>query len=381
MCTHAEGKPVEFFVPKQYTEHVVVKILHRINKQKKQDLYEHRDLYHPYADVELRSSIEFICYYCYRLVPDFEKSFPCPHCSFGVFCSENCRSMGSFTHHSISCVPRCFNPLCKCKGTKFFCCTEALYCSSMYFHVDLQHALSRHDCHPVRQFVVFYHRPANMTILARKYIVTLKLLAMCKFDLFKEPETLETISVQIRLCIRFYPFGVVFKDSILGRLRRVKKIDSFTHRAVWEYVYPYLSIWFFESIVRHACLQDLIALWVFEDFFHMVTCNGFINLHHPERFKKEDFDIRASSLMAYENGKGEKGCFCGVCEHRFNFDYVLWTVGELGEEGIEAPLEALRNFLHFYALHFNSVGVNEAHQIIHAFVSDRRQTLGYYNLK
>ena len=125
-----------------------------------------------------------------------------------------------------------------------------------------------------------------------------------------------------------------------------------------------------------ACYR--IVLWVFEDLFHIVTCDGFINLHHPERFQKEDFDIRASSLMAHENGKGEKGCFCGVCEHRFNFNYVFWVVGKLGEEGIEAPLEALRNFLHFYALHFNSVGVNEAHQIIHAFVSDRRQTLGCY---
>ena len=380
LCPIAEGKVIECFTREEYGKHVFEKMVGRIVKRDTPAPYFHRYRYHPYSrfdDEDSSTENDLICYSCEEPVLDFEKSFPCLYCNFGIFCSENCRSEGLLLNHAVGCVPRCFNPLCNLRATKMFCCTNALYCSSRCFHVDLQHDLSRHDCHPARQFVVFYHVPCDMANLAKRYICSLDQLEKCKPDMFDKPEDDAVCLFQSRVGARFFPFQYCFNRSVLGRLKKITNLDFlFTQEATWQFVYPYLCMWFYEGVVRHACSKDWIACLVFEDFFHMVTCDGFITLRLPEKKSSSFANIHIASLFCTKTEKGEKGCFCGVCKYKFHFDYLVWHLIFQGRK--TAPLEGLSDFLRFYCVHYNCVAINFDHQIVHAFVSDRKTLFGHY---
>lgn len=366
----------------QFLDFVVKKKLKRSEEREKAGEEEEwsRFRYHPYNDIDLLQREDFLCYNCFKLVSDtFEK---CLLCNFGVFCSETCRDEGVFIQHRRSCLPACFNPICSRIGFKFFCCTEAVYCSSRCFHVDLQFDLSRHDCKPCPQFLVFHHNPSNMALLSREFFGVLERLALCKKGLFAKenvPTKDDCIATQLRVCAAYFPFGRSFKDSILGRLYEVKDLNYLlTAKACWEYVFPYLCKWFFDCIVKFACPQDMIALMAFEDFFHLITCKGATVLRIPDKQRSGFFRIHTDCLFnSIEGGY----CTCPICKHVYHFDYLLWaTLESSGYKGdpdyqTPPPIEGLLTFLWFYALHFNYVGVNDAHEIIHSFVQNRQKVI------
>lgn len=90
-----------------------------------------------------------------------------------------------------------------------------------------------------------------------------------------------------------------------------------------------------------------------------------------------NFDLESKSTF-WINDLGET--YCNVCGYKFNFNVARWKVLWSGfpKNICHGPIEALRLFLEFYTLHFNVVGVNKAHQIIHVFCTNRRKVFGYY---
>lgn len=381
-CPYAELEKIQTFSRTSYIREVYKKIMKRKRNERRfgpeTPKFVNRCAEHPFAEHQ-SADIKFYCYNCCKEVFDFGAAFSCQVCHFGVFCSRKCFYYGFVTNHSSSCVPRCFNPLCKRKGFKFFCCREAIYCSSRCFHVDLQHNLSQHYCSPQIQYLVFYHTPPDMGKLSRFFVEVLQIMSECKGDLFLEPKGLDLLKVQTRIMAQYYAFAMHFDDDVVAPLLQEKDIKFlFTRKAQSKYMYPYLLSCFNQAFVHCACPRDLIALYAYEDFFHFVTCKGVTVLYADEEECRFDFNIEAQSMFFISD---DGDCFCTACHsYKFNFNYNHWKPLKSGlpQNISHGPIEALRLFLEFYSLHFNVAGVNHAHQIIHVFCTDRRKVLGYY---